>query len=339
MTYLSYVVRRILTIAPTLIGLSIVLFFLTRALPGDPARLALGPRATIEEVAQLRHLWGLDQPLYIQYYQFLTGIFHGSLGVSLESRQDVVMDLKTFLPATIELTTLAIALAVVIAVPLGVVSATHKDKWPDHFSRVFALAGVSLPDFWMAIMLTVIFGSWLALLPIGGRLSPQLSPPPSVTGSFLIDSLLAGNPTDFVNAFEHIILPAFVLSLPSIANIARVTRSTMIDQSSKDYVLTEYASGLPSFLVTYKYMLKNAFAPTLTLIALQYSTAFAGAVVIEYVFGWPGVGQYLAYAILSKDINAVTGVALVVGTIISVANTVADLAYAWLDPRIRFRQV
>ncbi len=296
MTYLSYVVRRILTIAPTLIGLSIVLFFLTRALPGDPARLALGPRATIEEVAQLRHLWGLDQPLYIQYYQFLTGIFHGSLGVSLESRQDVVMDLKTFLPATIELTTLAIALAVVIAVPLG-------------------------------------------LLPIGGRLSPQLSPPPSVTGSFLIDSLLAGNPTDFVNAFEHIILPAFVLSLPSIANIARVTRSTMIDQSSKDYVLTEYASGLPSFLVTYKYMLKNAFAPTLTLIALQYSTAFAGAVVIEYVFSWPGVGQYLAYAILSKDINAVTGVALVVGTIISIANTVADLAYAWLDPRIRFRQV
>jgi len=320
-------------------SLSIVIFILTRALPGDPVRLALGPLAPQEAVDQLRHIWGLDQPLYVQYYRFLAGIFQGSFGVSLASRRDVILDLQQFLPATIELATVAIIFAVLVAVPLGVISAVRKDKWQDHTSRILALSGVSLPDFWTAIMLLVLFGSWLRILPIGGRLSAGLTPPPWITGSVLIDSLLAGNLTDFVNAFEHIILPAFVLSLAPIANIARVTRSMMIDQATKDYVLMENASGLPSFLVTYKYMLKNAFAPTLTLIALQYAFAFGGAVVVEYVNTWPGIGSYLAYAILNKDINAIAGVALVVGAVIAIANTVADLAYGWLDPRIRFRQV
>jgi peptide/nickel transport system permease protein len=302
-------------------------------------QLALGPNATAEQVAQLTHIWGLDQPLYIQYFRFLFGIFQGSLGVSLASRRDVSQDIRDFLPATIELATAAVIFAVIVAIPLGVISAKNKDKWQDHGSRLLALGGVSLPDFWTAIMLLVVFGSILRVLPIAGRLSANLQPPPVITGSMLVDSLLAGNLTDFTNGFQHLILPAFVLSLPMIANFARVTRSMMIDQVQKDYVLMENASGLPSFLVTYKYMLKNAFAPTLTLIALQYAFAFGGAVVVEYVYGWPGIGRYMAYAILNKDINTISGVTLIVGTIIAVANTVADLAYGWLDPRIRFREV
>jgi peptide/nickel transport system permease protein len=339
MTYIGYVVRRIGQVPPTILGLTVIIFILTRALPGNPVQLALGPNATPEQVAQLAHIWGLDQPLYIQYFNFLGGLIHGSLGVSLASRRDVVLDIQEFLPATIELATAAVIFAVIVAIPLGVISARKKDKWQDHGSRLLALGGVSLPDFWTAIMLLVIFGSILRVLPIAGRLSPNLIPPPWRTGSILIDSVLAGNLTDFVNGFEHLILPAFVLSLPMIANFARVTRSMMIDQMQKDYVLMENASGLPSFLVTYKYMLKNAFAPTLTLIALQYAFAFGGAVVVEYVYAWPGVGRYMAYAILNKDINAIAGVTLVVGTIIASANTIADLAYGWLDPRIRFREV
>jgi peptide/nickel transport system permease protein len=339
MTYIGYVVRRIAQVPPTILGLTVIIFILTRALPGNPVQLALGPNATPQEVAQLAHIWGLDQPLYTQYFNFLGGLIHGSLGVSLASRRDVILDIQAFLPATIELATAAVIFAIIVAIPLGVISARKKDKWQDHGSRLLALGGVSLPDFWTAIMLLVIFGSILRLLPISGRLSPNLTPPPWRTGSILIDSLLAGNLTDFANGFEHLILPAFVLSLPMIANFARVTRSMMIDQMQKDYVLMENASGLPSFLVTYKYMLKNAFAPTLTLIALQYAFAFGGAVVVEYVNAWPGVGQYMAYAIFNKDINAITGVTLVVGIIIASANTIADLAYGWLDPRIRFREV
>lgn len=339
MTYVTYVIRRLAVVIPTLLGLSVVIFILTRALPGDPVRLALGPQATEQAIEQQRHIWGLDQPLHVQYFRFVSGILHGSFGVSLSSRKDVILDLQQTLPATIELATFAIILAIIIAVPLGVISAMHKDKWQDHGSRILSLGGVSLPDFWTAIMLLVILGSWLRVLPIGGRLSLNLQPPPWITGSVLIDSLLAGNLTDFVNALEHIVLPAFVLALSSIANIARLTRSMMVDQTTKDYVLMEKASGLPTNLVTYKYMLKNAFAPTLTLIALRLAFSLGGAVVVEYIFLWPGVGQYLANAIFNKDINAIAGAVMVLGIGVAIANAIADLAYGWLDPRIRFRQV
>jgi peptide/nickel transport system permease protein len=339
MNYSRFLASRLAQLIPTVLGLSVVIFILTRALPGDPARLALGPLATQEQVEQLRHLWGLDQPLYVQYFRFISGVFQGSFGVSLASRRDVVLDIQQFLPATIELATAATLFSVLVGIPLGVVSAKNKDKWPDHISRVVSLGGVSFPDFWIAIMLLVFFGSFLKILPIGGELSVNLTPPPRITGSVIVDSLLSGKFNDFFDAISHLLLPAFVLSLPMIANISRVTRSMMIEQFQKDYVLLEFASGLPRSLILYKYMLKNAFAPTLTLIALQYSYAFGGAVVVEYVFSWPGIGQYLAYAILNKDVNAISGVTLVVGSVIALTNLVTELLYGWLDPRTRFRQV
>lgn len=338
MIFTRFVIRRIVQLFPTVLGLSVVIFILTRALPGDPARLALGPLATQEQVEQLRHIWGLDQPLYVQYFKFLSGIFQGSFGVSLASRRDVVLDIQQFLPATVELATAATLFSVIVGVPLGVISAKNKDKWPDHLSRMISLGGVSFPDFWTAIMLLVIFGSFFRLFPIGGELSMNLQPPPRITGSIIVDSLITTNFVDLIDALRHLVLPAFVLSLPMIANITRVTRSMMIEQFQKDYVLLEVAAGLPRSIVLYKYMLKNAFAPTLTLIALQYSYAFGGAVVVEYVFSWPGIGQYLAYAILNKDVNAISGVTLVIGSVIALANVLTELIYGWIDPRIRFRQ-
>jgi peptide/nickel transport system permease protein len=338
MTYLGYAIRRLILLIPTVIGLTIVIFLLTRAIPGDPARLALGTGASQQAIENLNHIWGLDQPLYIQYFQFINGILHGSLGISLSSREDVVIDLQSRFPPTIELATLSVIISLAVGLPLGVISASHKDQWQDHTSRLIGLGGVALPDFWTGIMLLVLFGAILRIFPIGGQLDLNLTPPHPITGFLIIDSFLEGNWTDFFNALQHISIPAFVLSLPGIANISRLTRSAMIDQKGKDYVLMEKASGLPPSLITYKYMLKSAFSPVLTQIALQYAFAFSGAVVVEYVFVWPGIGQYLAFAILDKDINAITGVVLVLGVVIAVTNFLIELALGWLDPRVRLRQ-
>ncbi len=319
-----------------LLGISILMFILSRSLPGDPARLALGPNATQEQVEQLRNIWGLDQPIYIQYFNFMRGFVVGTWGVSIRTRVDVFYDISRYLPATLELTIVSMIFAILVAVPLGVVSAMNKDKWEDHVDRLLSLAGLSLPQFWSGIILQIVLASWLKLLPITGRLDMQMTAPVRVTGMYLVDSLLTANWPVFWNASWHILLPAFVLAFPQIANISRLTRTSMIEELNKDYTTLLKAYGLPRGIIQYKYMLKNAFNATLTIIALSFAYAFAGAVVVEAVFSWPGMGLYLVTSILWKDLNAITASVLVVGIAIVVVTFALEVLRGYLDPRVRF---
>jgi len=335
----SYVITKTLMFSGIIIGISVLMFVLARALPGDPARLALGPNATQQQVEDLRRIWGLDQPIYIQYFSFIKGFVVGNWGISIRTRNDVFYDVSRLVPATLELTIVSMIFSILVGVPLGVVSATKKDKWEDHAGRILSLAGVSLPQFWTGIILQVVLASWLALFPIQGRLDPTMTLPARITGMYILDSLLTGNWPVFWNAWWHVLLPAFVLSFPQIANISRLTRTSMIDQVGKDYITLLSAYGLPKAIVQYKYMLKNAFNATLTIIALSFGYSLAAAVVVEAVFAWPGMGLYLVTSIVWKDLNAITGSVLVVGIAIVIATLVLEVLRGYLDPRIRFGEL
>jgi len=333
MSFPAYLFRRLLHIIPALVGLSILMFLISRVLPGDPARLALGPEATAEQVEQLRREMGLDKPLVTQYTVYISGLFRGDFGFSLRTRRNVAQDIREFLPATVELTTVAMLFAVGVGVPLGVVSAVRKDRAEDHVSRLIALAGVAIPRFWLAILLQLVFAYYLGVLPTIGR-GP--GPPVRLTGLHLLDSLLTANPGAFLTALRHVALPAFALSLGSLAQITRLVRANMIEEMRKDYALAARSYGLPDRVIIYKYVLKNAFSSALTVIGLSYGFLLGNAFLVEAVFAWPGLAFYGVDSLLFKDLNAVMGVTLVVGVAFAVANLLVDVAYSYLDPRIRY---
>jgi peptide/nickel transport system permease protein len=268
----------------------------------------------------------------------MSGFVVGTWGVSIRTRVDVFFDVSRYLPATLELTIVSMIFAILVAVPLGVASAMNKDKWEDHVDRLLSLAGLSLPQFWSGIILQIVLASWLMLLPITGRLNMEMTPPVRITGMYLLDSLLTANWPVFSNASWHIVLPAFVLAFPQIANISRLTRTSMIEELNKDYTTLLKAYGMPRGIIQYKYMLKNAFNATLTIIALSFAYAFAGAVVVEAVFSWPGMGLYLVTSILWKDLNAITASVIVVGIAIVVVTFALEVLRGYLDPRIRFSE-
>lgn len=336
MSLLKQTLRRLGEGIPTLFGLSILMFALTRLVPGDPVRVALGEYATEEEVQQLRAEMGLDEPLYVQYIDWLTGIFQLDWGTSLQTRQNVYTEISATFPATLELVLVAVLFAVLLAVPFGVIAATNKDRWPDHLSRVSALVGVSMPRFWLGIVLQVLVVVWLGLFPLTGRLSG--SPPPDVTGLYLVDSLIAGQMGTFIDALKHIFLPALTLSVGTLAQVMRLVRSDMIDESRKEYILAARAYGLPTNLITYKYMLKNAFSSSLTIIGLAIGVLLGGAFVVEIVFAWPGMARFGVRSIQFQDYNAVMGVVMVVGVAYLIANFFVDVLYAYLDPRLRMEE-
>lgn len=329
-----YLVRRILEGIPVLFGLSVLIFALTRVIPGDPVRLALGPTATDQQVTNLREEMGLDEPIVVQYIEWLTGVVRGDWGQSLRTETNVYTDIASRLPATLELVFVAIFIAVVIAVPLGVIAATNKDRWPDHGSRLLSLLGVSMPSFWIAIILQVIFGALLDWFPIVGRLSDDIAAPPAVTHFYLIDSLIAGQWGTFLNTLQHLVLPATALSLGTLATVTRLIRSDMIEEQQRDYVLASQAYGLPRNLIQYKYMLKNAFTSTLTIVGLSIGFLIGNAFLVEIVFAWPGMASYGVDAIIFQDFNAIIGVVMVVGFAFVVINIIVDLLYGYLDPRI-----
>ena len=336
MSLLKQTLRRLGEGIPTLFGLSILMFALTRLVPGDPVRVALGEYATEEEVQQLRAEMGLDEPLYVQYIDWLTGIFQLDWGTSLQTRQNVYTEISATFPATLELVLVAVLFAVLLAVPFGVIAATNKDRWPDHLSRVSALVGVSMPRFWLGIVLQVLLVVWLGLFPLTGRLSG--APPPDVTGLYLVDSLIAGQMGTFIDALKHIFLPALTLSVGTLAQVMRLVRSDMIDESRKEYILAARAYGLPTNLITYKYMLKNAFSSSLTIIGLAIGVLLGGAFVVEIVFAWPGMARFGVRSIQFQDYNAVMGVVMVVGVAYLIANFFVDVLYAYLDPRLRMEE-
>jgi peptide/nickel transport system permease protein len=331
----GYLLRRALACVVTFAGVSILIFGIARVIPGDPARIALGPMATTEQVQQLRAQLGLDQPLPVQYARYIAGVVHGDLGVSLYTNGAVARDLRTGFPATFELILVATLLMVGIGIPLGVIAARHRDGAADAVTRLGALLGVVTPSFVWAVLLMLIFSDYLGWLPIEGRLSENVAPPPTVTGLYLVDSLLAGEPHVFVDALAHIILPAIALSLASIGQTTRLTRANVAEAYASPYVEMARAYGISECRIAARYALRPALIPTLTILGLDIAAKLGNAFLVETVFGWPGMAQYGVQAILHKDLNGIVGTVLVIAAFFLVINMIVDAAVSLLDPRIR----
>ena len=332
-----YLLKRFVYGFFVLVGLSILMFLLVRVMPGDPVRLVLGPQATQEEVDKLSHQMGLDRPIFIQYFKYIENIcLKGELGISLIERRDVAAIVAQKLPATIELVLVSTIIAVVVAIPLGVLAATHRNGFLDYVSRFLALSGVSLPQFWLCLLFQLAFGFFLDLLPLTGRIGG--SPPTHITGLYLLDSLLTLNFKAFTDSFIHILSPAIVLSLSPLANVTRLIRASMIDELQKDYAQISRARGMSEILVNYKYLLRNSFSSSLTMIGFLIPLMIGSAFVVETVFAWPRIARFGAGSIINSDFNGVVGVALVVGAAFVIINIIIDALYAVLDPRIRLNR-
>ncbi|MFN8593204.1 MAG: ABC transporter permease [Thermomicrobiales bacterium] len=334
MNLLSYVLRRILLIVPTLVGVSVLTFALSRMVPGDPARLAAGAQATPEMYEQIRQEFGLDQPLHIQYWNYLTGLLQGDWGRSILSRRPVIDDLRVYWPATLELVLVAMFIAVAVGVPLGVLAAIRADRPADQISRVVALIGVSLPAFWLAILLQLFFGLRLGWLPVSGRLGTLADPPTAHTGLYIIDSLISGQWATLRDSLRQILLPAVTLSFPAMATIMRFTRATLLEVLGQDYVRTARAKGAAEQSVVLRHALRNAMIPTITMIGLSFGWSMGGSVLVETVFDWPGIGLYATKSALTLDFMPIMGIALLYGVVFSLVNILVDVTYGALDPRI-----
>jgi peptide/nickel transport system permease protein len=331
-----FILKRFIMIGITLLGLSVIVFVVSRVAPGDPAKLAAGPDATEEMVQVIRKEFNLDQPLPVQYFHYVKGLLRGDFGKSIRTRHAVWEDIRAFLPATFELVFVSISFAVFLGVLFGVLSAVHRDTWIDHSTRFFSVAGVAVPMFWMGIMLQILLAAKFHFLPIGGRLATAVIPPPPVTRFFLLDSLIAGNWVVFRDAFAHILLPAFVLSFPALASITRINRAEMLEVLHRDFILNEKAQGISDRRILWKYALKNSLIPTLTMIGLRYGWMLGGTILVETVFDWPGIGQYAVAAAVYSDFQPVMGVTILLGLNFMIVNLLVDLGYGFLDPRVRY---
>jgi peptide/nickel transport system permease protein len=334
MSLASYVLRRIVLIVPTLFGVTILTFVLSRIVPGDPARLAAGAQATPEMYEQIRREFGLDQPLPVQYWNYLTGLLQGDWGRSILSRRPVVDDLRVFWPATLELVIVAMLIAVTVGVPLGIIAAVRADRPADQVSRVVALLGVSVPAFWLAILLQLFFALRLGWLPASGRLGTLSDAPTTYTGLYILDSLLSGNWATLRDSLRQILLPAVTLSFPAMATIMRFTRATLLEVLGQDYVRTARAKGAAERRVVLGHALRNAMIPTITMIGLSFGWSMGGSVLVETVFDWPGIGLYATKSALTLDFMPIMGIAVLYGFVFSLINILVDVTYGALDPRV-----
>jgi len=318
-----------------LFGITVISFTLTQAVPADPAVAALGQQATPEQLANYRELHGLDDPLVVQYLHYMQNLLHGDLGISQQTHNPVSDDLRSFVPATLELALLAMVMATVVGVGFGVLAALYRDRWPDHVLRVVSLSGISVPVFWLALILLYLFFYKWGMLPGGGRLDPSMRPPDHSTGLHTVDALLPGQGPVFVNALQHLILPAAVLAAASIGLLTRYTRSAVLDVIEQDYVRAARAQGLSERTVVIGYVLRAAMPSVITVIGLLFANVLTGAVLVENIFAWPGIGRYGYQAASTLDLPAIMGVSLFVAIVYLVVNFVVDLLYGVLDPRIR----
>ena len=331
-----YLLRRLLLIIPVLIGLSIVTFTISHLVPGDPVRLAAGPQATAEQIHKLEEEFGLDKPLYVQYLQFMSGVLRGDFGTSMMSRHPVAMDLRRYFPATFELVLTSTVFAVVVGVPMAMAAAVFRDRWPDQFSRVVALSSISMPVFWLGMILQLILAMKLHLLPISGRFDPRVPFPPNVTGMLLVDSLLAADLESLRIATRYIALPAFCQALIGIALITRLLRADILEVMQRDFVVMARASGLPERVILFKYVLKNALIATVAMLGFLFGWQLGGSVMIETVFDWPGIGLYAVKSAMTLDFQPIMGITLFVGLLFTIINLLVDLSYGIIDPRIRY---
>jgi peptide/nickel transport system permease protein len=318
-----------------LFGLLCLTFVISHVVPGDPARLAAGPDANAAMVETIRTKYGLDQPLAAQFARYVRGLAVGDLGESLRSRNAVRDDLARYFPNTFELVALALLLAVAVGVPLGMLSAVYRNTWVDHWARVVAVSGVALPAFWLGLMLQLVIALYLGWLPLGGRLGLTAAPPAPITHLLLVDALLRGELRTFGDALRHAVLPVVTLCVPALASIMRVNRAEMLETLQQDYIKTARAQGFSGFRVVTRYALRNAMIPTLAMIGLRYGWMLGGTILVETVFDWPGIGLYAVNAAVSSDFQPIMGVTLLIGFNFMLANLLVDLAYGWLDPRIR----
>ena len=332
----NYLIRRLLLIVPTLFGLSLLTFTVSHIVPADPAALAAGPRASKATVAEYRQEFGLDKPIYEQYWRYLKGLAHGDLGTSIISKHPVTDDLRDRFPATLELALTAMFIAIILGVPLGILAAIRQNGLLDQIARIFAISSVSIPEFWFALILQLTFASSLHWLPLNKQYPTLSKPPDDVTGLLTIDALLAGDFGAFWVAIKHLLLPAIVLSIGSMAIIMRTLRGDMLDVLGQDFIRTARAKGLGERRVIMLHAARNAFIPSLTMIGLSFGWALGGTVLVETVFDWPGIGSYAVQAATNLDFEPIMGVTILVGVIFIALNLIVDLLYGFLDPRIRY---
>jgi peptide/nickel transport system permease protein len=334
----EYVLRRLLTLIPVLIGVTLITFILWKAIPVDPARAYMGPKAPEADVENLRVAWHLHDPLWTQYVWYMGNLLHGDLGMSFVYKEPVMKNFLPKIPATLELTFYAMLFALPVGIYLGILSATKRNHWIDHVSRLIAILGVAVPIYWLGVMLKIFFHENLAavnldFLPLDGRLETQ--PPPGVTGFYTVDALLAGDPGKFVEALAHLVLPAFSLGFAQLAIILRMTRSGMLEVLGQDYIRTARAKGVSERDVVFRHGFRNATNATLTVAGLTMGAALAGDVYVESIFRWNGIGQYFLQAAQAGGFTDLLGYVLVVTIFYVVANLIVDVLYAAADPQVR----
>jgi peptide/nickel transport system permease protein len=332
---LTYTIRRLLMLIPVLFGMTLVVFFIIRAIPGDPAQVILGQQATKEAIAALTEKLGLNDPWYIQFVGYVKGLLTGDMGESLRSSTPISEEIWPYLAATLELSLAAMIIAIVIGVNAGIISAWFQNSWFDYIAMVVALIGISIPVFWLGLMEQWLFSLELGWLPSTGRENVR-DPVEAITNLYLIDTLLNGRWDQFGEVVRHLILPSVTLATIPMAIIARITRSSMLEVMRSDYIRTARAKGMRMFWVVYKHSLKNAVIPVLTVIGLQIGLLLGGAILTETIFGWPGIGRYIYEAIGYRDYPVIQSGILIIAAIFILINLVVDLLYVAIDPRIKY---
>jgi len=330
-----YIIKRLLQIIPVVLGVTLIAFSLIHLAPGDPVRTMLGQHATQQEIDDIRAKYGLDQPLYVQYFIWLGHVLQGDLGRSILSHEQVTTEIASRFPNTIELAIAAMIFAILIGVVAGIISATKQYSVADYSVMGVALFGISMPVFWLGIMLMMIFGVFLGWLPIGGRID-LLLPFTRITGFMIVDSIIMGNGTALISVLRHLILPAIALGTIPMAIIARTTRSSMLEILRQDFIRTERAKGLSERKVIYKHAIRNAMVPVVTVIGLNFGLLLSGAILTETVFSWPGVGRLVVDSVYARDYPLVIGCILVFALVFVIVNLITDLLYTYIDPRIRY---
>lgn len=337
MKRLDYILKRLVMAIFVLLSVSIVTFIIARVVPSNPAAAWVGPRPTQEQIAKATIELGLDKPLYIQYARYMEGIFQGDLGTSVTTRQPILADIKVFLPATLELVVAGMLIAVVIGIPLGVLSGAKKGSWLDHLTRLISIAGVSMPAFLLGLLLQMLFFRQLGILPLGARISTEVSlssPIETITGLYLIDSALTGNWVGLQDTAVHLILPAIALATYPIGLAIRMTRSTMIEVLNEKYIMAARISGIRERTILFTLALKNAIVPTLNALGLAFVYSLTGAILIEVIFSWPGLGTYVTNAVLSVDFPVIVSVTLIMTVFYILINLFLDILQAMVDPRV-----
>ncbi|MDQ2065889.1 ABC transporter permease [Xinfangfangia sp. CPCC 101601] len=337
MNIIRYILRRMVLSAFVVVGVTFLVFTVAQVVPSDPAALYAGPRPSAEQIAKARVELNLDAPLPTRFLTFASAMATGDFGVSYKSRRLILEDLKAYLPATLELAVFSTAIALLFGVPLGVMAAARQGRWFDRLASLSAIASVAMPTFFLAMLLQLIFSQWLGVMPLSGRTSREVGitdPVAQVTGFLLIDSLLAGRPAAFGNAMLHLILPALTLASYPAGVAMRLTRSAMIEILQRRHITAARALGLSQRRILFGHALPNAMGPALTVIGLSFAFALTGAVLVEIIFAWPGLGRYVSEAILAKDFPVIAAVTMVVTICYVVMNLIIDVAQALVDPRV-----